>query len=565
MAASKGTIIEGLYELTDNGEDLGGEIRFVGRRLSDAAKVDVRIVGPEASDAARKQFSTVAALLGRVDHSNCLSALGAGQLVDRSLYTVTEMAVAGPLTGMIGQSLPDRELAEVGLQLVRGLEHLHNQGIVLGHVTPQGVVLGEQDGRARLQIVDFSSAHVLGQRSPAMHGIDPQWLAPELDKGQAATEASDIYSAGRVLKALASPHTSPAVLQVIEGLLAEEPGYRPLASEVSFRFTEFVEEASRPFSLEWLPNPEITAISSGIFELPATTESDFRESAPDLPVAQAIPAGADPVFEEPRQSRWGLGLGLLIAGVAAAGLVFVATSSESGDSGASSPDKTAPAAAVSVAGSAPTTPASAGSANVKPSEPLAAEDKPEGNPIVWLAQVNRTDLGAVLPLRQRRKLLSALAEREGVNERVNERWNAMLDLWQANDADRPCATFAAALATLDDSPSGEAETDLIDRVVVPTSAPGSRAGVAPDDSCVGLAEAFEDFKATPETDNAARSRKNTRRRSSSRRGSDSSSSSAKAAPSAPAAPAAQPRKKSKVAPSQPSSVATKLDEDLRDL
>ncbi len=563
MAASKGTIIEGLYELTDNGEDLGGEIRFVGRRLSDAAKVDVRIVGPQASDAARKQFSTVAAILGRVNHSNCLSALGAGQLVDRSLYTVTEMAVAGPLTGMIGQSLPDRELAEVGLQLVRGLEHLHNQGIVLGHVTPQGVVLGEQDARARLQIVDFASAHVLGQKSPSMTGVDPQWLAPELAKGQPATEASDIYSAGRVLKALASPQTSPAIMQVIEGLLADEPGYRPLASEVCFRFTEFVEEASRPFSLEWLPNPEITAISSGVFELPATEDSEFRESTPDLPVAQAIPAGADPVFEEPRPSRWGLGLGLLIAGVAAAGLVFVATSGESDTSGPATSDTTAPAAAISVAGSAPA-PTPEASANAKPSPELAAEDKPEGNPIVWLAQVNRTDLGAVLPLRQRRKLLAALAEREGVNERVNERWNAMLDLWQANDADRPCATFAAALATLEDSPSGEAETDLVDRVVVPTSAPGSRAGVAPDDSCVGLAEAFDDFKATPESDSGSRSRKSTRRRSSSRRGSDSASSAVPApAPAAP--PAAQPRKKSKVAPSQPSSVATKLDEDLRDL
>lgn len=555
MAASKGTIIEGLYELTDNGEDLGCETRFVGRRLSDAAKVDVRIVGPSASAAARKQFSTVAALLGRVDHPNCLSALGAGQLVDQSLYTVTEMAVAGPLTGMIGQSLPDRELAEVGLQLVRGLEHLHNQSIVLGHVTPQGVVLGEQEGRARLQIVDFSFARVLGQKQEPMTGADPQWLAPELGQGQPATEASDIFSAGRVLKALASPNTPAPLLQVIESLLAEEPGYRPLASEVCFRFTEFVEEASRPFSLEWLPNPEITAISSGIFELPITEEADFKQSDVDLPAAAPIPA--DPVFEEPPRSRRGLGLGLLIAGVAAAGLVFVATSGGSDDAPATSAAPTTPAA--SVAGAVPPSPAETASSKPLPSEGSALEAKPEGNPIVWLAQVNRTDLGAVLPLRQRRKLLSALAEREGVNERVNQRWNAMLDLWQANDADRPCATFAAALATLEDSPDDGPERDLVDRVVVPTSAPGSRAGVAPDDSCVGLAEAFEEFKTIPDD---PKSRRSSRRRTTSKRG---STPSAKPSPAPAAAPPSQPRKKSKTAPSKPSSVSTKLDDDLRDL
>ncbi len=195
-----------------------------------------------------------------------------------------------------------------------------------------------------------------------------------------------------------------------------------------------------------------------------------------------------------------------------------------------------------------------------PSELPASNTKPEGNPIVWLAQVNRTDLGAVLPLRQRRKLLSALSEREGVNERVNQRWNALLDLWQANDADRPCATFAAALATLEDSPEDGAERDLVDRVVVPTSAPGSGAGIAPDDSCVGLTEAFEEFKTVPEDPKARRS---PRRRSSKRN--TGSSSAAQESPVPVTAPVSPPKKPSKVSPSKPSSVSTKLDDDLRDL
>ncbi|MGH1342589.1 MAG: protein kinase domain-containing protein [Nannocystales bacterium] len=553
MAASKGTIIEGLYELTDDGEDLGNETRFVGLRISDASKVDVRIVGPSASGAARKQFSTVAALLGRVDHLNCLSALGAGQLVDQSLYTVTEMAVAGPLTGMIGQSLPDRELAEVGLQLLRGLEHLHNQGIVLGHVTPKGVVLGEQGGYPRLQIVDFSFARVVGQVRGPVSGVDPHWFAPEFRRSGVATEASDIFSAGRVLEALAPPHTAPVLLDVIESLLAEDPGLRPLASEACFRLAEFVEDASRPFDLEWLPSPEITAISSGLFEIPTADEGDYPEPTASIPGPQTGPAGVDPVFEEPPKSRRGLGLGLLLAGVAAAGLVFVATNG--GADNSTPQDGVRPPSAASVAGAPPAPPG----AEPLPTKTPVSAAKPEGNPIVWLSQVNRTDLGAVLPLRQRRKLLAALAEREGVNERVNERWNSMLDLWQANDADRPCATFAAALASLEGSPNNEAERDLIDRVVVPTSAPGSRAGVDPDDSCIGLSDGFEEFKAVPD---GVKTRRSNRKRSSRR--SRASSSAAKASPST-TAPASPQRKKSKTSPSKPSSVATKLDEDLRDL
>ena len=280
---------------------------------------------------------------------------------------------------------------------------------------------------------------------------------------------------------MTSAQTSPKLRVIIEGLLRAEPGYRLLASEACFRFFEAVEEESRAFDLTWLPAPELTPFSSGVYDL-GSSPPDVLEPVIEAPTPVGT-ATANPTREfnpptqlggqfyddhEPARSRVGLGIGLLVAGVAAAALVYMVTSREV-------PNEPVEVAAVAAAptradASGPVVPAPAASAEPAGTNTAEGADKPEGNPIVWLAAVNRTDLGAVLPLEERKSLLEELAARGRIHERVNHRWNAMLDLWQAKEAEYPCATFAAALATLDSPPHGDLEDDLLQRVVVPVVA-----------------------------------------------------------------------------------------------
>lgn len=550
----QGTTIEGTYTITSDGERVGDEFRYSGHRISDAHPVEVRIMRPDAPVPARKHFSEVASLLGRVDHENCLSALGAGQLVDRTLYIVAEGVEAGPLQAMHGQPVPDRELAEIALQLFRGLEHLHAQGVVIGALSPRGVVLGREGNNARLRILDFTNAHVRGRGTGHVHGLDTHWIAPEILDGEAPTEASDVYSAGRILEALCSNRTSPELRQVIGGLVELDASYRLLATEACFRLVEVVEEASRPFDFAWLPPPELTAFSSGVYDIPRTEPQD-SPAAVSLNEGriEAAPEPAPlPVFDEPQpsRSRIGIGIGLLAAGIAAAGVIYAVSSRPAEDVVA---DEPVAAAAVASRGTEKPEAAPAREAGEPSDETPEKSDKPEGNPIVWLAAVNRTDLGTVLPYDERQTLLDELSARGRIHERVNHRWNAMLDLWQAKEAERPCATFAAALATLESPPDGELEKDLLDRVVVPSVAPKSRAGVGPDESCEGLSEAFATFK-----DSAAEPTATPRKSSKSQR--------KRSRPAAPAAaPDPAPKAKPKKKPvAKPSSVATKLDDDLRE-
>lgn len=551
----QGTTIEGTYTITSDGERVGDEFRYSGQRISDGHPVEVRIMRPDAPVRARKHFSEVASLLGRVDHENCLSALGAGQLVDRTLYIVAEGVEAGPLQAMQGQPVPDRELAEIALQLFRGLEHLHAQGVVIGALSPRGVVLGREGNNARLRILDFTNAHVRGRGTGHVLGLDTHWIAPEILDGEAPTEASDVYSAGRILEALSSDKTSPELRHVIGGLVELGASYRLLATEACFRLVEIVEEASRPFDFVWLPPPELTAFSSGVYDIPHTEsqESPAAVSLNEGRIEAAPEPSPLPVFDEPQpsRSRIGIGIGLLAAGIAAAGVIYAVSSRPAENTVSEEPVAAAVVASPGIE-EAEAPPAlevgePAGEASEK-------SDKPEGNPIVWLAAVNRTDLGTVLPYDERQTLLDELSARGRIHERVNHRWNAMLDLWQAKEAERPCATFATALATLESPPDGEQEKDLLDRVVVPSVAPKSRAGVGPDESCEGLSEAFAKFKNSAAEPAAAprKSSKSQRKRS----------RPAAPAPAPEPAPKAKPTKKKAVA--KPSSVATKLDDDLRE-
>ena len=90
-----------------------------------------------------------------------------------------------------------------------------------------------------------------------------------------------------------------------------------------------------------------------------------------------------------------------------------------------------------------------------------------------------------------------MTARPDLAERVDTRWNHWLDLAQADDAPRPCTTFREALDELSSPPTTEAERALVETIEVPSADTVLGAGVAPDGSCDGLAEAFAAATAVP--------------------------------------------------------------------
>jgi serine/threonine-protein kinase len=84
----------------------------------------------------------------------------------------------------------------VARQICAGLAAVHDSGVIHRDLKPNNVMLERREnGQLRAVIMDFGIALGADMFSSQMRGT-PSYLAPELWKGQAATERSDIYALG---------------------------------------------------------------------------------------------------------------------------------------------------------------------------------------------------------------------------------------------------------------------------------------------------------------------------------------------------------------------------------
>ena len=99
-------------------------------------------------------------------------------------------------------TLPPRKAAEIALKLTRALEAAHRQGVVHRDVKPGNVLVTRKGDPV---LTDFGLARPTAAsdstsdpQSPYCSGT-PEYMAPELFRGEPADVRSDIYGLGLVL------------------------------------------------------------------------------------------------------------------------------------------------------------------------------------------------------------------------------------------------------------------------------------------------------------------------------------------------------------------------------
>jgi len=138
----------------------------------------------------------------------------AAEIRSRHLVPILELDDSGGVQYLVmpfyaGGSLRDRlreagrlevdEAIDLAAQLGRGLDALHERGIVHRDVKPSNVLL---DGDGTAALTDFGLARGADWTRLTRDGQvvgTPQYLAPELIEGEEATPASDLYALGCVL------------------------------------------------------------------------------------------------------------------------------------------------------------------------------------------------------------------------------------------------------------------------------------------------------------------------------------------------------------------------------
>ncbi len=223
--------------------------------------VALKIIPREGKAEARAEREAEAA--ARLDHERCLRSRGFGADADH-VYLAYEYVPGETFRQALrGGRLTDASTVEAGAQILEGLAHAHERGIVHRDVKPSNVLLAEGDDLA-VRVLDFGLALFDEADTLTAAGDVPGTLAyisPERLKGRTAGPAADVWAVGVLLwEALAGwhpfwcssmldtakriqdpapslaearPDLPPALIALVDRSLARDPARRPPAKRMA--------------------------------------------------------------------------------------------------------------------------------------------------------------------------------------------------------------------------------------------------------------------------------------------------------------------------------------------
>lgn len=150
---------------------------------------------------ARKRFSREARAAAAICHENVV-AIHRIQSNAKTPYLVMPYVNGGSLQTLVEEQGPldMLEVVRIAMQVARGLEAAHEQGLVHRDIKPANILL--ENGCNRVQITDFGLARAADDASLTRTGLiagTPYYMSPEQARGGSIDVRSDLFSLGGVL------------------------------------------------------------------------------------------------------------------------------------------------------------------------------------------------------------------------------------------------------------------------------------------------------------------------------------------------------------------------------
>ena len=160
------------------------------------------LVGHRPSE---RRFQDEAIAASRLVHRNVVAVLDCGETADGTPVIVLDYGRGPTLSELAKRDLlPLVRIQEIVRQLLTALDEAHAEGVVHADVKTENVLVESTPDGDRVRLVDFGLAHVddvprVDEDGEAVISGTPDYMAPEVIAGRAATPAADLYAVGVIL------------------------------------------------------------------------------------------------------------------------------------------------------------------------------------------------------------------------------------------------------------------------------------------------------------------------------------------------------------------------------
>ncbi len=197
-----GKKLEGRYELLELIGFGGMAIVFKAYDIAEDKHVAIKILKDEylSNDDFKRRFRNESKAIAVLSHPSIVKVFDVN-FSDNIQYIVMEYIDGITLKEYIGQqgTVKWKEAVHFTVQILRALQHAHDNGIVHRDVKPQNVMLLE-DGT--IKVMDFGIARFARENGKTMSDKaigSVHYISPEQAKGDATDEKTDIYAAGVIM------------------------------------------------------------------------------------------------------------------------------------------------------------------------------------------------------------------------------------------------------------------------------------------------------------------------------------------------------------------------------
>ena len=197
-----GAVLDGRYKVLEPVAEGAMGVVYRAERIKLGRIVAVKVLHDELPNelSSRKRFEIEAMAMAKLEHPHCAAVLDVGIHRERP-FVVMDFVSGRDLRELINEGpMPTERAAEIVRQVLSGLAHAHEHGIIHRDIKPANIVLSQKAGLGdHVKILDFGLARLNADASGLTTGIvvgTPSYMAPEQIRGTAIDGRADLYACG---------------------------------------------------------------------------------------------------------------------------------------------------------------------------------------------------------------------------------------------------------------------------------------------------------------------------------------------------------------------------------